>query len=201
MAEPATELNANDMEAVANTLIVDEAAPEEELHKPSTKRMWRRKLQRKTLSRKKLKRATKRMKQKRLKTPVKLRNCILSRSMDLSRSNFLEDLKRSYSGQAYIQKGMQETAAVKKEAEGVYNALLAERQKTNELLQQLESEGYIPPPVPPDRALFDKDPIGYMGAKADYDEQLQQWGMQQQAIKDAQEAQGALNASGAANTS
>ena len=103
----------------------------------------------------------------------------------------LNDLKRSYSGTAYIQKGMQETAETKKEAEAVYNALLQERQRTNELLQTLENGGYIAPPIPPDRALFDKDPIGYMGAKADYDEQLQQWGLQQNAIKEAQEAQSA----------
>ena len=55
----------------------------------------------------------------------------------------LEDLKRSYSGQAYIQKGMQEAASAKKEAEGVYLALLEERQKTSELLTQLQSGPHV----------------------------------------------------------
>lgn len=101
----------------------------------------------------------------------------------------LEDLKRSYSGQAYIQKGMQETASAKKEAEGVYVALLEERQKTSELLTQLQSGQLIAAPTPPNRELFDKDPIGYMEAKVQYDEDVQAWSNQQYAIQQASQAQ------------
>jgi hypothetical protein len=101
----------------------------------------------------------------------------------------LEDLKRSYSGQAYIQKGMQETASAKKEAEGVYVALLEERQKTSELLTQLQSGQLIAAPTPPNRELFDKDPIGYMEAKVQYDEDVQAWSNQQYAIQHASQAQ------------
>ncbi len=101
----------------------------------------------------------------------------------------LEDLKRSYSGQAYIQKGMQETASAKKEAEGVYLALLEERQKTSELLTQLQSGQLIAAPTPPNRELFDKDPIGYMEAKVQYDEDVQAWSNQQYAIQQASQAQ------------
>jgi hypothetical protein len=101
----------------------------------------------------------------------------------------LEDLKRSYSGQAYIQKGMQEAASAKKEAEGVYLALLEERQKTSELLMQLQSGQLIAAPTPPNRELFDKDPIGYMEAKVQYDEDVQAWSNQQYAIQQAAQAQ------------
>ena len=101
----------------------------------------------------------------------------------------LEDLKRSYSGQAYIQKGMQEAASAKKEAEGVYLALLEERQKTSELLTQLQSGQLIAAPTPPNRELFDKDPIGYMEAKVQYDEDVQAWSNQQYAIQQAAQAQ------------
>lgn len=101
----------------------------------------------------------------------------------------LEDLKRSYSGQAYIQKGMQEAASAKKEAEGVYLALLEERQKTSELLTQLRSGQLIAAPTPPNRELFDKDPIGYMEAKVQYDEDVQAWSNQQYAIQQAAQAQ------------
>lgn len=101
----------------------------------------------------------------------------------------LEDLKRSYSGQAYIQKGMQEAASAKKEAEGVYLALLEERQKTSELLAQLQSGQLIAAPTPPNRELFDKDPIGYMEAKVQYDEDVQAWSNQQYAIQQAAQAQ------------
>ena len=101
----------------------------------------------------------------------------------------LDDLKRSYSGQAYIQKGMQEAASAKKEAEGVYVALLEERQKTSELLTQLQSGQLIAAPTPPNRELFDKDPIGYMEAKVQYDEDVQAWSNQQYAIQQASQAQ------------
>jgi len=62
----------------------------------------------------------------------------------------LEELKRGYSGQQYVQKGMQQAAEAKKEASG-----------TN-----------LTPPAEPDSAMFDADPIGYMEAKIQYDNQM-----------------------------
>lgn len=101
----------------------------------------------------------------------------------------LDDLKRSYSGQAYIQKGMQEVAGQKKQAEEVYSALLQERQQMSQLLQQLNSGQYLQAPMPPSRELFNKDPIGYMEAKMKYDEDVQTWYGQQQAIESAKNSQ------------
>jgi len=90
----------------------------------------------------------------------------------------LEDLKRGYSGQKYVQKGMQEAAAAKKQAEQVYEALLAERQQMANLYQQLQSGNFAQPPSPPTKALFDQDPIGYMEQKMAYDEAKAQYDTQ-----------------------
>ena len=82
----------------------------------------------------------------------------------------LDELKQGYSGQKYVQKGMQEAAQQRKEAEGVYEALLNERQQINQLYQQLQQGGVAQAPTPPSRELFDSDPIGYMEEKMNYDE-------------------------------
>lgn len=81
----------------------------------------------------------------------------------------LEDLKRGYSGQKYVQKGMQEAAEMRKQVEQVYTALVNERQQISDLLQQAQS-GLPQAPVAPTKEQFDSDPIGYMEAKLQYDE-------------------------------
>lgn len=81
----------------------------------------------------------------------------------------LEDLKRGYSGQQYVQKGMQEAAAARKQAEEVYANLLNERQQISHLLQTAQS-GLPQEPIAPSKEHFDSDPIGYMEAKMQYDE-------------------------------
>lgn len=83
----------------------------------------------------------------------------------------LEDLKQGYSGQKYVQQGMQEVAAAKKEAEAVYTALNNERQQMAELYQQLQNGGFAPEPIKPTKAEFDADPIGYMQKNLEYEEQ------------------------------
>ena len=83
----------------------------------------------------------------------------------------LEELKRGYSGQKYVQKGMQEAAEARKQAEGVHAALMQERQNLMALMNQVQA-GNLTPPKEPSRELFDSDPIGYMEAKMNYDEQI-----------------------------
>lgn len=101
----------------------------------------------------------------------------------------IDDLKRSYSGQAYIQKGMQEAANQKKEAEAVYQALLQERQQTSQLLNQMQSGEMLQEPQAPTKELFNKDPIGYMEAKMQYDEAKSEFDKQQATIQQAQAQQ------------
>lgn len=96
----------------------------------------------------------------------------------------LDELKRGYSGQQYVQKGMQQAAEAKKEAENVYYALMQERQNLANLVQQVQSGQNLTPPQEPDSAMFDADPIGYMEAKIQYDNQMKAY---QQNIGQVQE--------------
>jgi hypothetical protein len=101
----------------------------------------------------------------------------------------LDDLKRSYSGQAYIQKGMQDAANQKKEAEQVYQALLNDRQQLSELLQQMQSGDMLQAPVPPTRELFKQDPVQYMDEKLAYDEAKAEYDQQQAKLAQVQQQQ------------
>ena len=87
----------------------------------------------------------------------------------------LEELKRSYSGQQYIQKGMQQAAEVRKQAEEAYYALMRERENVQTLVQQAQSGMNLIPPVEPDSTQFENDPLGYMEAKIQYDNQVKEY--------------------------
>lgn len=106
----------------------------------------------------------------------------------------LDDLKRDYSGQAYIQKGMKQAAEAKKQAEAAYTQLGQQQQQLQNLMQNLQQEGVMAQPIPPSAQMATDDPLGYMEAKAQYDENLvkfqtqrYQIAQQQQGIKQAQE--------------
>ena len=90
----------------------------------------------------------------------------------------LDDLKRDYGGQKFVQKGMQENAQQKKEVEAVYSALTNERQQLAELFQSLQQGNITAPPEKPTKELFDADPIGYMKQNLEYEEQKGQYDMQ-----------------------
>lgn len=90
----------------------------------------------------------------------------------------LDDLKQGYSGQKYVQQGMQDVAAQKKEAEAVYTALTNERQQLAELYQSLQNGNIAAPPEKPTKELFDADPIGYMKQNLEYEEQKAQYDAQ-----------------------
>ena len=90
----------------------------------------------------------------------------------------LDDLKQGYSGQKYVQQGMQDVAAKRKEAEELYLKAL---KLTQEIYQQLQNGGVAQPPTKPNKELFEADPIGYMQEnlayeekKAEYDSQMAQ---------------------------
>ena len=84
----------------------------------------------------------------------------------------LEDLKQGYSGQKYVQKGMQETADMKKEVATVYEALKQERQAIANLHQSLQNGNIATPPEKPTKEMFDADPIGYMQKNIEFEEQM-----------------------------
>ena len=100
----------------------------------------------------------------------------------------LEELKRGYSGQQYVQKGMQQVAEARKVAEQQYNALMQERQNLAQLVQNLQA-GQLSPPQEPSREMFDSDPIGYMEAKMQYEDQVKEYSVKASQIQGQLQAQ------------
>lgn len=103
----------------------------------------------------------------------------------------LDELKRDYSGQKYIQKGMQQAAEARKQAEALFNTLQSERQQFFATVQQVQQQGLMTPPQKPSEDLLNKDPIGYMQENAKYEKQLasyqqQMAQLQEQAIRQQQ---------------
>lgn len=101
----------------------------------------------------------------------------------------LEELTQSYSGQKYIQKGMQEAAEQKKQAEAVFNALQQEQARIAQLAQTMQQGGVIPAPVKPDPKMAQEDPIGYISAMAEYDAQKETFDRQQADFSQATQQQ------------
>lgn len=95
----------------------------------------------------------------------------------------LDELKRGYSGQQKVQKGMQQAAEVRKQAEGLYQTLQSERQQFLATVQQMQQQGIVTPPKAPDMSMLENDPIGYMQEKAAYDVKMQEFQGQQRQIQ------------------
>ena len=104
----------------------------------------------------------------------------------------LEELKRDYSGQQYVQQRMQEAAAKVKEAEQLQQTLAQERQAILSLAQQLSTQGVVPPPKLPDPKLAETDPVKYIKEQAKYQDQLVRWQNQQSQVHAVQQRQAQL---------
>jgi len=104
----------------------------------------------------------------------------------------LEELKRSFSGNAYVQKGMQEAAAVRKEAEALFQTLQNERQQFLATLENVQQQGIMKAPQAPDIRMLDSDPIGYMQEKAKYEIKAQEFQAQQRQLHEQAQRQTAL---------
>lgn len=92
----------------------------------------------------------------------------------------LEDLKRSYSGQAYIQKGMREAAEAKKATEAELQTIQQERAQLAQMYQALQQQGVMKQPKPPSAELAETDPISYMTERAKYEQEAQAYYEQHQ---------------------
>jgi len=95
----------------------------------------------------------------------------------------LDELTRGYSGQAYIQHNLEQAAKAKKAMQQQYQEMQNERQFLAELRQKAEQGQSLIPPKPPSKDLFEKDPIGYMEAKINYDEDVAEFQKQQQVLQ------------------
>jgi hypothetical protein len=84
----------------------------------------------------------------------------------------LQDLIKSYSGQRYINQGMQKASELKKQAEQAYNGLIQQRAQLDQYIQQVSQNGLVPKPIAPTRALFNDDPLGYLDADLKYKEDM-----------------------------
>lgn len=90
----------------------------------------------------------------------------------------LEELQRGYSGQKYIQKGMAENAATRKELEAESQKLTQQRQVVMQMAQQMQSGGMPQVPEYPSEELRTSDPLGFSHAVEDYRravEKQQEW--------------------------
>ena len=109
----------------------------------------------------------------------------------------LDDLKRDYSGQQYIQKGMKQAAEQRKQAEEAYNGLNQQREQLDTLIRQVQTQGVIQQPTPPTRELLADDPLGYIEAEATYREEMGKFQAQRHQLVQQGQAQAA--AQGQAN--
>lgn len=101
----------------------------------------------------------------------------------------LEDLKRGYSGQSYIQKGMKEAAEARKAIEAQSQALQAEQKRVLDLAKAIQTQGLMPYPKAPDPNLVNTDPVGYIKKQAQYDAQMRAYQEQQGQIRSLQQQQ------------
>ena len=97
----------------------------------------------------------------------------------------LDELLRGYSGQTYIQRGMQEVATAKKEVEALYGTLQSERQQLATFMQAAQT-GKVPmrQPEPPNEDLLSRDPIGYLEARVKYDKEVAAFQQGQKALEE-----------------
>lgn len=80
----------------------------------------------------------------------------------------LDELKRGYSGQKYIQKGMADTAETKKSLEQQQQQIAQERQMLMQMVQQVQNGNVPSIPEYPSEELQASDPLGYLEKEAEY---------------------------------
>ena len=102
----------------------------------------------------------------------------------------LEELRRGYSGQTFINQQMQKVAEQRKEAEQIFGALAQERAQVQQALQMLQDGTFAAPPVAPDEALFQTDPLAFMEARLAYDKEAAEY---QERLSQLQEQANANN--------
>lgn len=94
----------------------------------------------------------------------------------------LDELKRSYSGQSHIQKGMREAAETRKKADQLAQQITQERQQLAQLVQTIQQTG-LQQPKAPDPELLEKDPLAYMRQDQKYKQELADYQGKMQALR------------------
>lgn len=101
-----------------------------------------------------------------------------------SRDVTLDELLRGFSGQEYVQEGMETAARLKKEAQSAYNTLQDELAAIRDLRSRMERGDATVKPTPPSRDKFQSDPIGYMEEKLAYDEAMERYDADQSRLNE-----------------
>jgi len=103
----------------------------------------------------------------------------------------LDDLKRSYSGQAKIQQDLATNAQTRKQLEAAATALMAQQNAILQMHQEVQQQGFRPQPQMPDPKLIDDNPQEYMRQRASFENEVaayQQEQAQLAQLKQRQEA-------------
>lgn len=105
----------------------------------------------------------------------------------------LEDLKQGYSGQQYVQQGMQQVAEMRKQFEQIAGDFLNEREQAKAIFAQVQNMQIPSAPVPPDPMLAKSDPFKYNAEDAEYkvaaNEYQQKMAVVQQALEGNSQAE------------
>lgn len=97
----------------------------------------------------------------------------------------LEELTRNYSGQASIQRRIQEAETTRREAQALAETFAREVQAVQALAQQAQATGFLPQPKAPDPALAQTNPAAYVKALADYQGKAAAYQQQQAQLQQA----------------
>jgi len=107
-----------------------------------------------------------------------------------------DELVRGYSGQAFIQEGMERNKQMEKELrqqEAQYQQLAStvaqERQALLQAYEQATQTGFMPEPVEPDPSLLESDPVAYFEQDAQYRQQSKAYAAQRQQLEYHQQQQ------------
>ena len=82
----------------------------------------------------------------------------------------LQELKRGYAGQDYVQKGMEQNANQRKELEQLNQTMQQEREQFLQRINQLENGKLSQIPQKPPKELQNSDPLGYLEQMEEYRE-------------------------------
>ena len=82
----------------------------------------------------------------------------------------LQELKRGYAGQDYVQKGMEQNANQRKELEQLNQTMQQEREQFLQRINQLENGELSQMPQKPPKELQNSDPLGYLEQMEEYRE-------------------------------
>jgi len=82
----------------------------------------------------------------------------------------LQELKRGYAGQDYVQKGMEQNANSRKELEQLNQTMQQEREQFLQRINQLENGELSQMPQKPPKELQNSDPLGYLEQMEEYRE-------------------------------